>query len=167
MAIQTITFTDKTQLYPNSDVADVNKVKAADMNEIKNVVNNNASELTSVNTSLNNNIIYSTDSVEIGKWVDGEILYRKILVIDNLPNITSTTYPVNFTNLGTYTANVVRVYGTAIEPTGHNSIPLPYVYTGTGSIEITYLGANHTIRVTTETDRTAWTGYIFIEYTLV
>ena len=36
-----ITYTDKVTLNENPNVADVNKVKASDMNEIKNVVNAN------------------------------------------------------------------------------------------------------------------------------
>lgn len=45
MAIQTIGYANKVTLNENTDVADINKVKADDMNEIKSVVNNNASEL--------------------------------------------------------------------------------------------------------------------------
>lgn len=45
MAIQTITYSDKSYINENSSVADTNKIKADDMNEIKTVVNNNASLL--------------------------------------------------------------------------------------------------------------------------
>ena len=41
-----ITYTNKTALYENSDIADINKVKADDMNEIKACVNNNDDMLT-------------------------------------------------------------------------------------------------------------------------
>jgi len=44
MAIQNITFGDKSDLTTTS-VADANKIKASDMNEIKSVVNNNATEM--------------------------------------------------------------------------------------------------------------------------
>lgn len=44
MAIQTINYATKVTLNENTSVADVNKVKADDMNEIKSVVNNNANE---------------------------------------------------------------------------------------------------------------------------
>jgi hypothetical protein len=49
MAIQNITFGDKSDLSTTS-VADANKIKASDMNEVKTVVNNNATE-TSTNAS--------------------------------------------------------------------------------------------------------------------
>lgn len=45
MATQTITYTNKADLYTDSSIADINKVKASDMNEIKSVVNNNANVL--------------------------------------------------------------------------------------------------------------------------
>lgn len=48
MAVQTITYDDKSYLNQNSDIADVNKVNDSDMNEIKTVVNNNATELTNI-----------------------------------------------------------------------------------------------------------------------
>lgn len=54
MAVQTITYDDKQYLNQNSDIADINKVKDTDMNMIKSVVNNNASE-----TNNNQSIIYN------------------------------------------------------------------------------------------------------------
>lgn len=49
MAISKITYTNKQDLSTTS-VADANKVKASDLNEIKTVVNNNADELTNATT---------------------------------------------------------------------------------------------------------------------
>ena len=43
-----ITYTNKVDLYEDTSIADINKVKASDMNEIKTVVNNND------NTTTNN-----------------------------------------------------------------------------------------------------------------
>ena len=42
--MQIITYTDKSVLNENASIPDTNKCKAADMNEIKNVVNANATE---------------------------------------------------------------------------------------------------------------------------
>lgn len=52
MAIQTITYSNKSYINENAGVAATNKVQATDMNEIKTVVNNNATELTNTNTAL-------------------------------------------------------------------------------------------------------------------
>lgn len=47
-----ITYTDKVTMNENPNVADVNKVKASDMNEIKQVVNENAETLTNLQDQL-------------------------------------------------------------------------------------------------------------------
>ena len=44
MAVQTITYDNKVALNENTEIADINKCNASDMNEIKSVVNNNANE---------------------------------------------------------------------------------------------------------------------------
>lgn len=48
MAVQTITYGDKSYLNQNADIPATNKVQDTDMNEIKSVVNNNATELTNI-----------------------------------------------------------------------------------------------------------------------
>lgn len=45
-----ITYSNKVALNENSSIADINKVKADDMNEIKSVVNNNYSEVGDITT---------------------------------------------------------------------------------------------------------------------
>ena len=47
--MQTIGYTNKSALNQNAGIADVNKCNASDMNEIKAVVNNNASECGNAN----------------------------------------------------------------------------------------------------------------------
>lgn len=71
MAIQNITYGDKTDLNTTS-VANINKVSASDLNEIKSVVNNNGTEV----SNLQN---YSTNEVVIGKWTNDKPIYRKVL----------------------------------------------------------------------------------------
>lgn len=54
MAVQTITYDDKSYLNQNSDIADTNKVNDTDMNMIKSVVNNNATETSNNTTAIAN-----------------------------------------------------------------------------------------------------------------
>ena len=54
MAVQTITYGDKSYLNQNADIPATNKVQDIDMNEIKSVVNNNASETSSNTTNISN-----------------------------------------------------------------------------------------------------------------
>ena len=64
-----ITYEDKVALNINQDVADVNKCNATDLNEIKQVVNQN-----DINKST-----YSTTEKVVGKWINGKPLYRKVI----------------------------------------------------------------------------------------
>jgi hypothetical protein len=75
MAIQSITYDNKTALNLNNDIPDINKVTANDMNEIKAVVNNNATEL----SNLPSTIIESSSDATGGylKFSDGTIIQWK------------------------------------------------------------------------------------------
>lgn len=53
MAVQTITYGDKSYLNQNADIPATNKVQDTDMNEIKAVVNNNAQEVENIQNSKN------------------------------------------------------------------------------------------------------------------
>lgn len=52
MAVNTITYANKVNLNENSGIAEINKVTDANMNEIKSVVNNNATELSNLQGSI-------------------------------------------------------------------------------------------------------------------
>ena len=52
MAVNTITYANKVNLNENSGIAEINKVTDANMNEIKSVVNNNATELSNLQPVL-------------------------------------------------------------------------------------------------------------------
>lgn len=89
-----ITYTNKETLNSQPSIADKNKVKAEDMNEIKSVVNTNYGEvgdittLTTTNKSsvvsavneLKDAEVYSTSEVKTNKvWIDNKPIYRKVL----------------------------------------------------------------------------------------
>lgn len=80
MAVQTITYADKTALNLNPEVDAVNKCQATDLNEIKSVVNNNATELSNVfdsGTNTNGSWIKYSDGTMIcaGKKNSGTITW--------------------------------------------------------------------------------------------
>lgn len=52
MAVNTITYANKVNLNENSGIAEINKITDANMNEIKSVVNNNATELSNLKPVL-------------------------------------------------------------------------------------------------------------------
>lgn len=83
-----ITYTDKSALYENSNIADINKVKDSDMNEIKKVVN----------------VLLATLGIYTDDWISGDPLHEDtynigdVVIYDNrlFENITghnTTTTP--------------------------------------------------------------------------
>lgn len=88
MAIQTITYDNKVALNENPSVADINKVTDDDMNEIKSVVNNNATE-TSTNTT---NIATNTNDITSLKKLVPDILWN------GTPTQSGVTLSNNITN---------------------------------------------------------------------
>lgn len=62
MAVQTITYGDKNYLNQNADIPATNKVQDTDMNEIKSVVNNNATEFNNFKQELIPTVLYENQS---------------------------------------------------------------------------------------------------------
>lgn len=109
-----ITYENKVALNVNSDIADKNKCNAADLNEIKEVVNTNDDNTTTntnnianneanigtlsgLNTTNKNNLVgainevnnkfnYSTEEQVIGKWINNKPIYRKIVFFEVTSN---------------------------------------------------------------------------------
>lgn len=118
-----ITYENKVALNVNSDIADVNKCNATDLNEIKEVVNTNddntttnsnaIGNLSSLNTTSKSNLVgavnevntndiakgtYSTNEVSIGKWTNNKSIYRKVITFKALPENTIKTIDCNIDN---------------------------------------------------------------------
>lgn len=115
-----ITYEDKVAINENAEIADINKCKASDLNEIKSVVNtnddntnqnsNNIGNIENLNTTNKNNLvesinevyqnnIYSEDEQVIGKWIDDKTLYRKVISSPGLSPNTIKNIPYNIENL--------------------------------------------------------------------
>ena len=84
MAVQTITYQNKVALNENPSIADINKVTDDDMNEIKDVVNNNAAVTLQNQTqisSFESAETYSTTEVKTNSvWINNKPIYRKVIV---------------------------------------------------------------------------------------
>lgn len=80
MAVETISYANKSYINQNPDVADTNKFRDVDANEIKSVVNNNASIL----GTLNYNVITDGTEVKTGRQIDGKDEYIKRIECNNL-----------------------------------------------------------------------------------
>ena len=130
-----ITYENKEQLNTNENIPAKNKCMASDLNEIKEVVNENDTNAlynTNVKTSQTNSDtdvyscnyvneiskdVYSTSEVKTNKiWIDGKPIYRK-----TISGITATgTYNPQISNFD----ELVDVYGSA-KIVNSNWEPLP------------------------------------------
>lgn len=118
MAINTITYANKSAIYTNTSIPDANKVNDTDMNEIKTVVNTNANlmgDLSTLTTTTQSSIVgainevntplsITTDgsAVKTDRKIDNHDEYVKRITLDNLPgNNTTKTWPsgITMTNL--------------------------------------------------------------------
>lgn len=171
-----ITYDTKVALYENSGIADINKVKAADMNEIKSTVNandNKVGELSDLDTTDKSSIVnainelveqntYSTTETVIGTWL-GKPLYRKVIDMGALPNATAKDVQHNISNID----NVVHIYGWAYRSSDNFRIPLPFTSPDVSANALLGVLGNY-VRITTGTDRSSFAvSYAILEYTKI
>lgn len=88
MAVQTITYDDKIYINQNSNIPNINKVNDTDMNEIKSVVNNNATETSNNTTNITN--------------ITGQILWTNPDPTSSFANQTITLSNSNYDTLKCY-----------------------------------------------------------------
>lgn len=175
-----ITYEDKVALNVNPDIADINKVNASDLNEIKNAVNTNDDNmglLSNLNTTNKSNLVealnetntnsknmglYFSEETIIGTWF-GKPLYRKTITFQ-------TTISGSFT-IPHEIANVDEIhvdYGNSFftETTG-TSYSLPIIgYAGNFTDNCyAYVNKENIYIFATGGWNTAWTKYITLLYT--
>lgn len=161
MAVQTITYSDKSYINQNASVAATNKVQDSDMNEIKSVVNNNATELSTFETNIADNQTYSTNEVDTGKkWIDNKTIYRKVINFGTLPNATAKSVAHSISNLDT----MVSMSGVGYSTTG-SRFPIPYVHSSSITDQVQLYANTTEITIVDGIDRTNNSAYIILEYT--
>ena len=103
--------------------------------------------------------VYSTtESLTNKKWIAGKPIYRKVVDIGTLPDATIKSVAHGISSLGT----VVNFHGMITNNIGR--LPLPFVSTGIEHC-IMCVVTDTTIDITTGVDRTAFAGWMVIEYT--
>jgi hypothetical protein len=105
---------------------------------------------------------YSTEEKIIGSWIDGKSLYRKVISLGNLPNATTK-------EIATGLSNVIVTKITGYARTSGTNIPLPYIDTGSAANGIMFITRENGSKliVTAGTNRSAWIGYVSLEYTKI
>lgn len=150
-----ITYANKVALYENSDIADINKVKADDMNEIKTCVNNNDDMLTGgavagnmVVESIRTKNMFDKNSVLVGQLLktygnggtEANADWNSSYYITVEPN---TTYTYTTVNPGTTTNQIIiNQYNGTTFVTGSQ-----YNQTGGGTFSYTFTTGSTTTNV--------------------
>lgn len=150
-----ITYDDKVDLQVATNIANINKVTASDMNEIKNVVNNNAEEvgdITSLTTTDKTNVVNAVNELNTPKkWVsvgataptDGtRVWFAKGKNLYNENAVSLGT--ISQTDGKTITSNAsVRYTPYYIKITPNTSYTLSYSGTTSLTIRAFYYNANY------------------------
>lgn len=151
-----INYQDKVDLYQQPSIADINKVKASDLNEIKQVVNendDNVGNLSNLNTTDKTNIVNAINELVGGEWQNmslengweyvgygnqpqykkaGNKLYlRGIVINQNVPTGTSRWIAILPEGYRPINANVVT---RSIASGGANVFPLDVAIGNNGQI---------------------------------
>jgi hypothetical protein len=104
---------------------------------------------------------YSTSEIATGeRWVDGRMIYRKSYETGALKNAGKIEINSGLTNV-----NVLRMYG-YVKRTSYPpyTLNLPHMSISSGII-VQYNDGASVIEIYTIDDRTAFSGYITLEYT--
>jgi hypothetical protein len=162
MATQ-ITYADKETLNAQPSIAEKNKCTSGNMNEIKSVVNGNATELDTTTSNLSNMGSYSTTEVNTHQtWIDGKTIYRKVIDIGTLTNATAKTVNHNILNID----KIIYQYAIACDSNGM-TYSIPHVASPNMSSNMTMaLRSNKEwVQVYCSANMSSYTGYYILEYT--
>ena len=133
-----ITYENKVALNVNSDIADVNKCNATDLNEIKNVVNTNDDNITnnsnaignlsSLNTTSKNNLVSAINEIVVesgtntnGSWLKyangimiciKKIKFTNVIIDKAWGSVYETANVVNF---GNYAQEFIEIPSVSID----------------------------------------------------
>ena len=103
--------------------------------------------------------IYSTNEKNIGKWIDGRALYRKVIHFGALPDSTTKMVNHNISNIDKIT-NIV-----AIATNGTQSQLIPYLSYSTLANGINLYINKEVVAIGTGYNWSSYSAYITIEYT--
>lgn len=107
--------------------------------------------------------IYSTNEVIIGKWINNEPIYRKVIEMGYLPNNNTIRVSHNISNLEQFTS---PPSGLAIRSSDKDTLPIPYVtFNANNNGGITIYADETNVVIRTTTDRSSYYGYVILDYT--
>ena len=163
MAVQTINYTNKQYLNENPSIANVNKVTDDDMNEIKEVVNNNAAITLQNQTMVNafsDGEVYSESEVKTNSvWINNKPIYRKVV---NTGALSGTTKNVAH---GISNLNIVtKLYGFAIT-NGNDYYTIPRIVNTQINQQIGLFANATNVTIDAGSNASFANSFVVIEYT--
>lgn len=172
-----ITYANKSAINENAGVAATNKVQAADMNEIKDVVNTNDTNVGDINnlTTTNKSSVVSaineinaraeeystTETATNAKWINGKTIYRKVIDFGSLPNATTKSVGHDISNLET----MITLRGIAYS--SNESLPIPFSHVSSMAAQVQIYVSGSNIIIATGSDRSSQSAYVILEYTKI
>lgn len=147
-----ITYANKVAINENANIPNINKITDDDMNEIKEVVNNNDDDLATTNANIATMTSYSTSETRVGTWIDGKPIYRIVKSFATATSKTNNSATISISTLNV--DNMINIYGS----TSGNFMLLG------DSQAITWNANNITIYFNNSSAYSV-SGYITIEYT--
>lgn len=120
-----ITYADKSAINENPGVADTNKVKATDMNEIKTAVNDNDTNISGIKGTLlwtnpSPTSSFASQSISLSESLENYNFYEIIYKQGNDTNrcLSSGKIPVGYGTILNYSVNTIRYRTTQESLTG-------------------------------------------------
>ena len=177
-----LTYANKTALNENPSIAAQNKITDNDMNEIKEVVNendDNVGNLATLKTSTKSSVVgsinelvdsevYSSTETKTNKvWIDGKPIYRKVFTYSNVAITNNTSLEAIITSDPTK-IDIVKMEGIFKHATGTNreTRPFPTIASDGKPLQIrwsnNYIKFSGTDTWSSGSDRDI---YVIIEYT--
>lgn len=98
--------------------------------------------------------VYSTEEQVIGTWIDNSPIYRKVIIINSLPNNATTQYSHNISNVD----KMLKCYGECSNSDNSVSFTLPIT-------NINLWSDRTNINIATTSDRSSLNSKIIVEYT--
>lgn len=133
------------------------------VNSMEGTESNKAPSVASVKTYINDKVqdVYSTDEIRIGTWIDGKPIYRKAYYVNAFANNSNVYLDINVENVDT----VISANGYAKNSSHTETIFLNSSYSNAICDAIVWEESANKLRLHSTSDRSGYSGYVWIEYT--
>lgn len=144
-----------------SDITYDNTTSGLSSTSVQGAIDEIDGSVDTISSKLSNVVNYSTTETEVGTWIDGRTVYRKVVDVGAFPNSTSKTVAHEISDLDICIGLVI--FGT---DTNHATFILPNVTTNASNVSFQiscYIDATN-INIGAGSDRSGFSGYAIVTY---